>query len=123
MEDVRNLTRICPICGKTIKYKEIYEDGRDWEGHQRGTPEYRKEGYHCTCDSTPFKRMCINCKYYKNYTCTNYDMQSAYKQKIENISPLVIEEFKLKVPSNKITMSCNYWELNKDVLEPYFEKK
>ena len=38
MEDVRNLTRICPICGKTIKYKEIYEDGRDWEGHQRGTP-------------------------------------------------------------------------------------
>ena len=71
MEDVRNLIRICPICGKTINYKEIYDDGRDWEGHQRGTPGYRKEGYHCTCDSTPFKRMCINCKYYENYTLYN----------------------------------------------------
>lgn len=37
METINENTRICPLCGKKIHYRNVYEDGSDWLGHQRGS--------------------------------------------------------------------------------------
>lgn len=56
METINENTRICPLCGKKIHYRNVYEDGSDWLGHQRGSSKSYTIGYECTCDNIKFKK-------------------------------------------------------------------
>lgn len=122
METRQDLKRICPICGKEIYYRHIIEDGMDWEGHRRGSEEEWNEGYNCTCDNVQFKRMCINCEHYKNNNCTNDYMVRLFAHKIEKDTPVIIEDVKIRIPDDKVTMSCDYWNINADMIAKYFKK-
>lgn len=82
METINENTRICPLCGKKIHYRNVYEDGSDWLGHQRGSSKSYTIGYECTCDNIKFKKMCLNCSFYQADTCIN-------KSVIENIKTLL----------------------------------
>ena len=122
METRQDLKRICPICGKEIYYRHIVEDGMDWEGHKQGPEEEWDEGYNCTCDNVPFKRMCINCGHYNNNNCTNEYMVRLFAHKIEKDTPVIIEDVKIRIPEDKATMSCDYWNINADMIAKYFKK-
>ena len=54
METINENTLICHLCGKKIHYRNVYEDGSDWLGHQRGSSKSYTIGYECTCDNIKF---------------------------------------------------------------------
>ena len=66
--------------------------------------------------------MCINCEHYKNNNCTNEYMVRLFAHKIEKDTPVIIEDVKIRIPDDKVTMSCDYWNINADMIAKYFKK-
>lgn len=118
METSINKTRICHLCGKTINYKVVTEDGFDWHGHQRCVSSSKTIGYDCTCSSKQYKRMCMNCAHYDNPYCKNKETISHYKNKYnDEIFAIDISELRIKDATKK----CKYWELSKTIAEEVFK--
>ena len=119
MENVFSKSRICPLCGKTIYYKVIEEDGRDWMGHQRGKPSTRTIGYDCGCTIDKFKRMCLNCKHCVNSKCTSQGMINRYNLQLKHdmFDVGIVNNLKIKDP----TKSCEFWELHNKIGNTIFK--
>lgn len=81
-----------------IHYRNVYEDGSDWLGHQRGLSKSYTIGYECTCDNIKFKKMCLNCSFYQVDTCINKSVIEKYKNTIETLdSPFSVEKISITV--------------------------
>ena len=113
MENIINKSRICPFCGKIINYKIVENDGRDWMGHQRGTPSTKKVGYDCDCTVDKYKKMCINCSYYINNECINKDMINKYNLQLKHdmFDVEIVNSLKIK----DVTKSCEFWNLHNKI--------
>lgn len=115
METIEKRTRQCKLCGKTIEYSVITEDGTDWCGHQRGSVTTKTSGYECDC--TQYKRMCLNCVFYNGTKCVNEDTISTYLQKCENENFVIdIKQLLIKNP----TKHCDNWALSQSVAKEVF---
>lgn len=118
MKTTEKKTRQCRLCGKTIEYSIITEDGMDWCGHQRGKTTTQTSGYECDCNCTQYKRMCLNCAYYKDNKCVNEKTISTYLPKYENENFVIeVKQLLLKNP----TKHCINWEISKSVAREVFK--
>lgn len=126
MKKISNLTRICPLCGRTINYTETYEDGTDWMGHDYGSPSTTTYGYECNCDKTKFKRMCYNCKFYRgNDKCVNSEVSGRYKEIINKTlesEPFKVDMMSLVVNIKDATKVCQCWQLSDSIKDKLFPK-
>jgi hypothetical protein len=121
METINENTRICPLCGKKIHYRNVYEDGSDWLGHQRGSSKSYTIGYECTCDNINFKKMCLNCSFYQTDTCVNKNVIEKYKNTIETLdSPFSVE--KISITVKKPTNACDCWKVNSEIISRIFKQ-
>lgn len=119
MEETITKKRICPLCGKTIHYRIVNDDGVDWLGHQRGSSRSDIIGYECECDSITFKKMCLNCTYYNSDTCTNKNVVQEYKKSIEKEdSPFALENISISI--KKPTNACKCWAVNNSIASKFF---
>lgn len=122
MTHVTDEERICPLCGKTIQYQIIEEDGMDWEGHHRGHYESRTVGYDCDCNGKNLKKMCLNCVHrgYVGKTCESKELIEEIQGRLKEpsfISLPDIDQLVLKEETN----SCKYWEINPKIAETVFK--
>lgn len=113
METVTEKKRVCKLCGKTIWYKIVEDDGRDWMGHQRGgAGKTYIVGNECNCGKEDFKKMCLNCISFKNNHCVNSEHIKSINSKLTTgldwIDLPTIEKLKI----NDETKSCNFWVFN-----------
>lgn len=49
-------------------------------------------------------------------------MVRLFAHKIEKDTPVIIEDVKIRIPDDKVTMSCDYWNINADMIAKYFKK-
>ena len=116
MKTTEKRTRQCKLCGKTIEYSIITEDGIDWCGHHRGKVTTQTSGYECNC--TQYKRMCLNCAHYANSACTNKNTIADYQKKLDNeIFAIDVKNLLIKKP----TKHCPNWELSQSVAKELFK--
>ena len=109
MTEVENKTRICDLCGKTIHYKVIDDDGRDWCGHQRGKPSYNIVDNGCTCTPNDYKKMCLNCNHYVDGQCINKETITKFNTTFndDDLFDIQITSIKIKNP----VKHCEFWTL------------
>ena len=116
METITCKTRVCNLCGKTIHYKDVTDDGMDWCGHQRGQSTSRTIGYECDCKR--YKKMCRNCIHYNGHSCTNEKTIAKYQKKYaDEIFAIDIKELIIKDANKK----CEYWQLSPKVANELFK--
>ena len=118
MENTKKHKRICNLCGKEIIYTEYTNDGRDWMGHQRGTPTTKIYDYDCGCESSVYKKMCLNCKFYKTHYCTCEDTIKDYNSKIQEdfFDVQAVDTIKIKTP----TKHCMFWKISDTIANQIF---
>ena len=122
MTTKQELTRVCPFCGKVIRYTVLQDDGYDWEGHRRGgsgKPPVTT-GYDCECQTKSCKRMCLNCEYYTEQKhCSSQEHIAELNKHFAVPDWLGLPEIKEIVVKDPI-QSCYYWKLNASLVGKMF---
>ena len=118
METKTKATRRCELCGKIIDYIIVEEDGYDYYGHKRGSSRTFNIDYDCNCTiDTHYKRMCLNCKFYKNNICTNEETKNMFLEKIQSgLFNIKVNELVIKEPNR----CCCNWDLSKYIAKQLF---
>ena len=125
MRSVKKIERTCIFCGKTRSGKIISDDGYDFEGHMRGTPNSEEFIDKCSCsfgqlvNSMPqVKKMCLNCAFCKGLYCTNQKQITKVRQMIGHFD---IEFGRLKI--NDFTKGCTEHKLNYQIVDELIKNK
>lgn len=116
MKTEKKLQRQCVLCGKTINYVLVEDDGYDWEGHHRSSGSSYTVNDSCNC--TQYKRMCLNCRWYTGTACSNQTTVENYVKKLNNdVFDIDVKILGIKKP----TKCCDNWELSKNIANNLFK--
>lgn len=106
MMETHESDRTCLLCGKTRTVIIHSDDGRDFDGHQRGHSASYYENENCTCaaSTSEIKKMCLNCANYNEGYCAD----CAFARKIDTEMFEMKKEVLIKLP----TRSCSNYKPN-----------
>ena len=120
MESRSTYKEICPFCGRERTCTTVSDDGRDFYGHARGRGDSYTIDNGCNCqfarlcrsqEKALIKPMCMNCAFNKEGYCKN-------AEELERLNEMfAISKLYISTPYLK----CDFWELNKDILEDVIE--